>query len=684
MRQYLPHSLALALIFIITLIYVPGLSGPYVLDDAGNITENTSVALKKISLSNIVAAVQSNDSGPSKRPLATLSFSLNYYFSDGFYPSFPFKVTNLAIHIVNTILVYCLFILLLRTSILDRLRIKNYDILIPGFIAAVWALHPIQLTNVLYVVQRMNSLAAFFVLSGLILFIYGRNRLEVSNSKGLLLMYTGVIAGTLLGILSKENAVLLPIFALVIEYTLYRREQLGINTRNNLWVFYAITVFLPATALIIYLLIHPEFITQIYVERHFGIFERLLTEARVLWFYISLIIFPSVYRLGLFHDDISISSGIFDPLSTLLAIIGIFVALLISILRTKRYPLFSFAVLWYIVGHSLESGIFGLEIAYEHRNYIPSIGPIFSLSYALLRFVTKANINVVYVWVLPLLTILILSTTTWSRASIWRNTYTLAEHNVKYHPNSPRANDFAARANLSEKNDIIKSINYTLKGIQLAPHEVGYHIDLRILLETISTNINATLHAKNKGNIIFSNIKMGGLPNAIKLAKNNYGIRLVSDSSANKLIKELLQYRAITVHGMFSLDTLRDCVLKTPYSCRSIQNEAMEWFTAAGMNINVPDKYRAQIFYNTALLYADMKNYHLGLDYINKALIIRPDIIFYRLKKAEYLISLGRLQDAKIQMDGVYAKLKNPYYPSTPENKETYNKLLTLYNKKLQ
>ena len=117
---------------------------------------------------------------------------------------------------------------------------------LPLVVAALWMLHPIQLTSVLYVVQRMTSMAAFFVLLGLVVFVTGRNRLESGRAHGLTLMFAGLAGGTALGFLCKQNAVLLPFYAFLVELFFYRHEALASGARRRLYRFYALTVALPA------------------------------------------------------------------------------------------------------------------------------------------------------------------------------------------------------------------------------------------------------------------------------------------------------------------------------------------------------------------------------------------------------------------------------------------------------
>ena len=118
----------LAVAALLFLIYLPGLSGPYVLDDGENIYLNDAIALKELSLGNLHNALRANESGPLQRPLASLSFALNHYFSGGFENTLPFKLTNLLIHFGNAALVYCLVLLLMKSPALRGTPIGANDL----------------------------------------------------------------------------------------------------------------------------------------------------------------------------------------------------------------------------------------------------------------------------------------------------------------------------------------------------------------------------------------------------------------------------------------------------------------------------------------------------------------------------------------------------------------------------
>ena len=160
----------LATLALVALAYLPGLRGPFVFDDYPNILNNPPVALTELTPQALRAAALSNTSGPLGRPLAALSFALDHYRAGGFYP-LAFKLTNLAIHLLNVLLVYALAGRLAR-----RLGAGEMAPAVALFCALLWGLHPLQLTSVLYVVQRMTSLAATFTLAAMLCWLQARER----------------------------------------------------------------------------------------------------------------------------------------------------------------------------------------------------------------------------------------------------------------------------------------------------------------------------------------------------------------------------------------------------------------------------------------------------------------------------------------------------------------------------
>ena len=127
-----------------------------------------------------------------KRPIARASFGLNY-LTTGF-DVFYFKLTNIIIHIINAALVFLFVLLFLRhiSNNTESVSDRNKTLLLAAAVSTAWALHPVNVTNVLYVVQRMNSLSAMFVLGGMISYVSGRSCLHDTPYKAWILIYSSI------------------------------------------------------------------------------------------------------------------------------------------------------------------------------------------------------------------------------------------------------------------------------------------------------------------------------------------------------------------------------------------------------------------------------------------------------------------------------------------------------------
>ena len=176
MRKFYLISLALITIFSFTLfLYWPGLFGDYIFDDPANILDNQKIAITSLDLNSLKTAWYSGDAGPLGRPISMLSFALNHYFT-GFEP-FYFKLTNLFIHLINGLLVFIISLKLFQwlSHQYQRISFESTSYL-ACLVSLIWLIHPLNLTSVLYVVQRMTSLSTLFGLFALAIYCFWRTR----------------------------------------------------------------------------------------------------------------------------------------------------------------------------------------------------------------------------------------------------------------------------------------------------------------------------------------------------------------------------------------------------------------------------------------------------------------------------------------------------------------------------
>jgi len=360
----------LGIAVLVLLLYWRGLYGGFFFDDTVNFLEPEEIRIKDLSWGALMGAWQSGHAGPLGRPISMVSFALNYYFS-GFTP-FYFKLTNVAIHLLNGFLVYLLVHLIAR-AMGQALKTSSVGRVLALMLAAAWAIHPIQLTSVLYVVQRMTSLSSMFMLIGLVLHIWARQLLPF-DKRGLwaLIVAWGIVLP--LALLSKETGVLFVGYVFAYELIIRRHFYSGFD-RLATWFLTSLSV--GGVAFVAYLSFSTSWLFGGYEERAFSLFERVITEARIVWAYLGMIFVPSLKDFSLYHDDFVISKGLLQPVSTLFAVVGILLLFAIAWQQRVKRPLIAFAITWFLIGHSLESTVFPLELMHEHRNYLPSLAFIF-------------------------------------------------------------------------------------------------------------------------------------------------------------------------------------------------------------------------------------------------------------------------------------------------------------------
>src|SRR5215204_3077573 len=93
-----PIILLVITVLLCTVIYLPGISGPWIFDDYTNIIHNSYIRISTLDSANLYQVAVSMDSVPFKRPISMVSFALNYYFAEVPKTATPFKATNLIIH----------------------------------------------------------------------------------------------------------------------------------------------------------------------------------------------------------------------------------------------------------------------------------------------------------------------------------------------------------------------------------------------------------------------------------------------------------------------------------------------------------------------------------------------------------------------------------------------------------
>jgi len=353
----------LSLFVCLIIIYGNSFHCDWQFDDSPNILENRDVHLKTLSWTDIKKAFHFTPVQGLPRPVAYLSFGLNYY--SGGLDVFGYHVVNFTIHCLATAF---LFLFIFNTLKLPLLRDKYGRIAYPVALLAtfLWATNPLQVNAVTYIVQRMTSMAGMAYMMSMYFYLKGRT--AVNERWGILFFLLSALSA-LLSFGSKENAAMLPVSLLF--YDLFFLQ--GITRKNVIKNLIILTI--PGLLLVTLGALYLKFSHMIFLNYSpwtFTLTERLLTEPRVIMYYISLLLYPVSSRLTMDHD-IDISHSILDPWTTVIAVLLILFMIGYAVYTAKKRPLTSYCIIFFFLNHLIEGSFLALDLIFEHRNYLPSM-----------------------------------------------------------------------------------------------------------------------------------------------------------------------------------------------------------------------------------------------------------------------------------------------------------------------
>jgi tetratricopeptide (TPR) repeat protein len=410
---------------------------PWQLDDYGNILANPKVHAQYPNLSALTEPfVSFFENGHLNRPLAMATFAANWYLGKD-NPA-GYHVVNLAIHIFTAYFLFLTLLALFKTPRLDGIYSRQQVVFVGLLAAALWAVNPIQVQAVTYIVQRMASMCGlFYILS---IYLYVKARLCGVINKTSVLLYAACCLSFLAAFLTKENAALLPITLLLIEATFFHDIGRKKVRMTFLGIALALGIVTVIGGAIVFYSGNPLAVFN-YEARLFTPLERLLTQPRILLFYLTLIFYPAPNRLSLVHD-IDVSTSFMHPWTTLPSIIIVCALLGYAIYKLKKWPILSFAVLFFFFNHVLESSIIPLELIFEHRNYLPAMFIFWPVAVGLERLIGfyRGKNSIVHYGLVAFVPLLLvgMATGTYVRNIDWSSEKYLWEDAMRKAPRSSR------------------------------------------------------------------------------------------------------------------------------------------------------------------------------------------------------------------------------------------------------
>lgn len=432
------HFLLILLIGFIA--YSNSFSVPFHFDDVRNIVENHQIK----DLGNFWPPIGS-------RWFGYLTFALNYRFHG--LDVRGYHTVNLAIHVINALLVYFLIVLTFKTPYYAQSPLKDRSTVIALFSGLLFAAHPVQTQAVTYIVQRFASLATMFYLVSLVFYIQwrivslpgqGRERHERLSTYASRLessfWYLASLFSTVLAMKTKEIAFTLPLVVVLYEFMFFK----GTIKKRLLWLI----------PLLLTLLIIP--LSLISLDKPIGDiigdvggatrlqstlsrWDYLFTQFRVIVTYIRLIFLPINQNLDY---DYPAYYSFFEP-AVFLAFLFLSSLLALSVYLVYRsrfmpsaFRFTAFGIFWFFITLTVESSVIPIaDIIYEHRLYLPSIGAFIAITSSLFIVISKPKRQwlgvekaILSIFVLMLATFL---GATYSRNIVWQNEISLWSDVVK-------------------------------------------------------------------------------------------------------------------------------------------------------------------------------------------------------------------------------------------------------------
>ena len=423
---------------LIILIYSNTLLSDWQFDDYPNIIDNQSIHIDNLHPKTLWDSLFSKPFNPGEieRPISYFSFAINWFIGKD--NPFGYHVVNIIIHIITTFYLFKSTFHLLESYNNTKTNYQIDTLYVAILSATLWAINPIQVQAVTYIVQRMASMAGMFYILSIYQYIRARqSNIKIETSIRIIISaFFFIIA---LG--CKENSITLIPSLLIIELLfLCKKNDYQSRCYSNALISLNILFIFLGT---IYLIKgnYIDFIFSNEVDRTFTNTERLLTQPRVLLFHISQLFFPSPTRFSLEHDFI-ISTSLLNPATTLLSISILISAITICLYKFNQFILINLAILFFLINHSIESTIIPLEMVFEHRNYIPSFFIFLPLAVFINRLTKHFSIEKKYfattINSATVIIIIGISLGTYTRNQSWTTEETLWTDCLVKAPNSAR------------------------------------------------------------------------------------------------------------------------------------------------------------------------------------------------------------------------------------------------------
>jgi Tfp pilus assembly protein PilF len=331
--------------------------------------------------------------------------------------------TNVIIHIINTLLLFIFF------------RNVTGAIWPSAFIAALFAIHPLNVESVAWVSERKNVLSTFFWILTMILYV---RYVQLPGWK----RYLPVFICFALGLMTKPMLVTLPFVLLLLDYwplnrtTLYSQDKEKNQTPivvNKLKISSLILEKVPLFSLVI-----SSIVLTLIAQRSVGaiagldalpLSDRIINSIFSYVLYIKKIFSPD--------DLLFLYLRSYIPLwQIFLAAISIAVITFLVLKCFRSHPYLPVGWFWYLGTLIPVIGIVqvGTQSMADRYTYVPSIGIFICLAWGVPQLLNKISYRKPLIVFIAGFFILFFIQASYHQVKIWKNDFTLSSYFMKMNP----------------------------------------------------------------------------------------------------------------------------------------------------------------------------------------------------------------------------------------------------------
>jgi len=335
-------------------------------------------------------------------------------------------------------------------------------------------------------------MAAMFFILGLLLYIQGRTIHQTHLSRGNetaglwpWVCYGGCLFSGLLALASKENAAMLPAVILLFEWFFFQHLKWPTSKSGIKWLI--LTVLVMAVISIFFFKLDQKTFA-LYGKQSFTLPQRLLSQLRIILYYISLFFYPDAARLNLDYDY-PLSMSLFEPVTTLVSLSTLLGLTCLVIYAFRKNRILSFCIVWFFINLFIESSFIGLALIFEHRTYLPFMMPCLIIVISFFRHIKYRSLSIALLSMI----IFICSVWTYQRNAMWNSEIRLWEDCLAKSPHKARPSFLLGHA-LHNQGQTEEAVDLYYQALRHGPYYAEAHNSLGVALKTKGHELEAITH----------------------------------------------------------------------------------------------------------------------------------------------------------------------------------------------